>query len=142
MTKRRQSSRPRRIWRWEGVIKDMSPEAVGMETVPVDHEGYPLWMEFDRARVPHPQLGAVYTLYMHAKGKKTRLTIKPKDLGSWTEEELEQIKTQAHEYAVQLKDLADEPLSFPVELADSQATHYRDSYNSNDADASDTRSTG
>ena len=108
MSKRRYSKRPRRVWRWIGIIKELGPESVWISTLPIDHDGWSEYMEFSRDRVPDPELGAVYTIYMHTKGNKTRLIIRPKQLGSWTTEELETIRSRAQTHAAELKDLVDD----------------------------------
>lgn len=110
MTKRQQFSRPRRVWRWIGVVKELGPESVWISTVPVDHDGWNEYMEFSRDKVPHPELGAVYNIYMHTKGRKTRLIIRPKDLGAWTAEELERVRQTTQVQAAEVKDLVDDSL--------------------------------
>lgn len=99
--------RPRRTWRWEGVVEEVDGQAFGALLVPVDHVGPDVWAEFDLWRLPGAIPGRVFTMYAHRRGLKRRVVIRERRLPPWTAEEIDDIRERARARAALLDRLAD-----------------------------------
>jgi hypothetical protein len=99
--------RPRRTWRWEGHVEELSETSIWAHILPVDHEGPEVGAEFDRAMCRSlDAVGQYLTLYVHRRGKRVRAVLRPKVIAPLTAEQLEQIRANAARMAAELDRLA------------------------------------
>jgi len=105
LMRRPRRRRPRRIWRWEGVVDEMDARSLWTFLVPVDHEGPEVVAEFERAHLPDAQPGTLFNLYIHRRGRKTRTVLRERRLPPWTAEELAEVRERAGLLARRLQDL-------------------------------------
>jgi hypothetical protein len=96
----------RRTHRWEGVVDEIEGDSLWAHIVPVDHKGPDLAIELAPARLPKAQLGTVFTIYIHVRGKKRRTVIRERRLRRWTQEEIDGIEARARELAFWLQEAA------------------------------------
>lgn len=97
----------RRIWRWEGFVEEVCEDSIWVRLTPIDHKGHEISGEFDRSYLSNAIEGRYITLYLYKKGKKARLVMREKKLPPLTQEQLDQIKTQAKRQFMLIKGLAE-----------------------------------
>lgn len=74
---------------------EVDGDSLWAQLVPVDHDGPHLQAQFDLPRLPQAVPGLLFNLYVHRRGRKVRVVLRPRPLGSWTVEELDAARTKA-----------------------------------------------
>jgi hypothetical protein len=96
----RMHARPRRVRRWQGRVEEVFPppfKSFWCSLVPVDHSGPELVAEMALSSLPAAEPGMVFTVYVHRRGRKVRTVVRERDLGVWTQEEIDGARARAKE---------------------------------------------
>lgn len=99
----RMRARPSRVRRWEGLVREVgnpdehSADTLWCEFAPADHKGPSLLGEIPRRLLPAAVPGTLFNVYRWRKGRKERYAVRERDLGVWTQEEIDGARARAKE---------------------------------------------
>lgn len=97
--------RPRHVYRWEGVVKEVDGDQFAALLTPVDHDGPQLIADFDLTQLPWARPGVVFRFYTRRRGRNVRSFLRERVLPPWTEEELEQAREWGRQMAAEIQEL-------------------------------------
>lgn len=90
------------MWLWEGWVHEIGDKVYYTSLVCLNDKLPDLEAEFWKHVCPGLEVGDIFTVYIHKRGKKVRTVVRRRDLGVWTQEEIDDIMAKAREEARRL----------------------------------------